>query len=180
MCAGQHERPIIFASIISLGTNRYTLVVAQYEKTTNISYSIRIFSTENFKIGQIAYHYPYEYKMNGEWTEKQSGGCPNYSTHKNNPTFTLTIDPHDVSETEVFIKLEAPRDYYTGFAVYPVSDQKFSRTNSGKYRHGMSVMVFKRMPAGIYQIQPSTFQPGQLGKFILTVGSTNRIRISKK
>ena len=162
------------------GSSTYTLVVSQYEKTSTISYSIRVFSTQNFKIGTIAHHFPYEYKLTGEWSVAQAGGCPNYSTHKNNPTFVLTIDPHDSSQTECFVKLEAPKVYYSGFSVYPKSDQKFSKTNSGKFRNGMSVMVFKKMPAGVYHIIPSTFEPGQTGKFFLTVGSTNRIKIKKQ
>ena len=60
------------------------------------------------------------------------------------------------------------------------SDQKFSKTNSGKFRNGMSVKIFKRLPAGTYHIIPSTFEPGQCGKFFLTVGSTNRIKIARK
>ncbi|KAL5247610.1 hypothetical protein ACHWQZ_G019477 [Mnemiopsis leidyi] len=162
------------------GSSTYTLVVSQYEKTSTISYSIRVFCTENFKIGNIPHHYPYEFKLGGEWTPQLAGGCPNYSTHKNNPTYALTIDPHDCSETECFVKLEAPKAFHSGFTISPTSDQKFSKTNSGKYRNGMSVKIFKRLPAGTYNIIPSTFEPGQCGKFFLTVGSTNRIKITRK
>ena len=41
-------------------------------------FSIRVFCTENFKIGNIPHHYPYEFKLTGEWTPQLAGGCPNY------------------------------------------------------------------------------------------------------
>ena len=37
-----------------------------------------MFCTENFKIGNIPHHYPYEFKLTGEWTTQLAGGCPNY------------------------------------------------------------------------------------------------------
>ena len=43
------------------------------------------------------------------------------STHKNNPTYLLTVDPHDCSETECFVKLEAPKAFHTGFSIVPTS-----------------------------------------------------------
>jgi len=74
--------------IIEPGISRYTLVIAQHEKMKTIYYSLRIYSTAEFKCGPIRNPFRFLRKESGEWKGKSAGGCGNQSsrdTYQDNP-----------------------------------------------------------------------------------------------
>ena len=66
--------------------------------------------------------------------------------------------------------------------LYPVSQSMYPVSHRWDLWADVTLDRYYRyyVPAGVYHIVPSTFEPSQLGKFFLTVGATNRIRISKQ
>ncbi len=67
------------------------------------------------------------------------------------------------------------RQYSVGFDLICVSsnNSEFKMTSSGDYRKGYCVLTIDSMPAGTYNIRPSTYLPGQESAFFLEVSSSH-------
>ncbi|CAG2117482.1 unnamed protein product, partial [Medioppia subpectinata] len=73
--------------------SRYTLAISQYEKSTTINYTIRVYSTGAFQLKKLLNPYKYkEMEKNGKWTADTAGGCANNrDTYHKNPVYQFTI-----------------------------------------------------------------------------------------
>jgi calpain-7 len=127
----------------STSPKRYTLVVSQYEKTTTIHYTLRVYSSCPFKMGEIVNNCKYKERVVGKWDAKTAGGCGNYpETYMNNPTYRIELK----QEAKLIIDLKGPKDYQIGFDVIcsnanhnPAadnlqSDGRFFKKSTGPYR----------------------------------------------
>ena len=118
---------------------RYTLVVSEYEKTHDITFTIegkfknffipfeswfRIDETLGSESEQvfanIQFHLEYLKKLpvskriTGEWTRDTAGGCANYrDTTNKNPIHLIQID----RPTEYIAELRAPKEYSGNFQI---------------------------------------------------------------
>ncbi|GFQ64611.1 calpain-7 [Trichonephila clavata] len=168
------------------GTTKYTLVVSQYEKTHTIYYTLRVYATCPFTLSLIPNVYKYKQEIkNGEWTAELSGGCANHpQTHQNNPIYQVALQSSS-DDNKLLIDLRGPKQYYVGFDVITVtvnnsnSPGYFSKKAPPSYRAGCCILEIYNVPAGMYNIRPCTFSPGQKGPFFLTVQSTCPIKISR-
>ncbi|XP_053680934.1 calpain-7-like [Anopheles nili] len=163
---------------------RYTLVVSQYEKTATIYYSLRAYSRTKFELKQLGQRYTTVENLNGEWSSKTAGGCMNHpATYKNNPLYRLHIGPADTSD--LVIELRGPKVYQVGLDLTVVSladatvTAPFVSQKTGVYRSGFCVLDLEAIPAGVYQVRPSTFLPEQESPFFLKVKSTTNVVIEK-
>uniref|UniRef100_A0A182QE17 Calpain catalytic domain-containing protein n=1 Tax=Anopheles farauti TaxID=69004 RepID=A0A182QE17_9DIPT len=163
---------------------RYTLVVSQYEKTATIYYSLRAYSRTKFELKPLGPRYSTVENLNGEWKGRTAGGCLNHPlTYKNNPLYRLHIGPADTSE--LVIELRGPKVYQVGLDLTVVSLADETRTapfvsqKTGVYRSGFCVLDLDAIPAGVYQVRPSTFLPEQESPFFLKVKSTTNVVIEK-
>ena len=169
--------------ILDKGENvrRFTVVVSQFEKTSTIYFTVKAFSTLPFKLDKIKTNWRHKEDVTGKWTSVTSGGCGNYrDTWPNNPRYKLELD----SSGLVHIQLKGPKQYQIGFDVLNVtasdrnSEHYFTKKSSGLYRSGFVVLTVEAV-AGVYDIIPSTFSPGQEGPFFLMVASSSSFKISK-
>ncbi|XP_064455329.1 calpain-7-like isoform X2 [Ornithodoros turicata] len=168
------------------GDTRYTLVISQYEKSNTIHYTLRAYASCPFQLSRIGN--PYQYvreEKRGAWTAETAGGCGNHpQTYGRNPVYQACLQSPD-DNNQVLITLKGPKQYQLGFDVIavtvddPSSPYAFSRKSSGMYKSGFTVLEMERVPAGIYNIIPSTFQPFQEGPFFLTVSSTCPFKFSR-
>ena len=148
------------------------MVIAQYEKSTTIYYSLKIYSSAEFKCGKIKVPYKFTKKENGEWRGKTAGGCGNglsRETVKNNPVYHISLQDYS-DENALLIDLRAPKEYSIGMEVWQVSsfrNKPFENADSGAYRAGCTILALDGLPAGTYAIRPATFLAGQQGPFIL-------------
>lgn len=124
----------------------------------------------------------------GAWTRETAGGCRNHAaTYALNPAYQLVLNGSAREEdNEVMLELRGPKDYAIGLEVTAVTlvnpaaaSATFKRADSGAFRSGFTYLKLKALPAGTYQIVPSTYQPGQAGPFFLTVNSTHPIKLSR-
>lgn len=166
------------------GTKRFTLVVSQYEKTNTIHYTVKVFSSTEFRLSPVPVPYTVEKQVTGEWKGKLAGGCPNYPSHSNNPIYRLQLKPSSSTETaEVLLKLRGPKQFSVGTNVRSVDRASDGRpvfkADSETYRPGFYVQQLSKMPAGVYEVIPSTFYPGKEGPFILTVAASCKIALSR-
>ena len=92
-----------------------TLVVSQYEKSTTIDFTIRIYSTLPFTLKRIGDPFKYEQKItNAKWQGQSAGGCMNNRpTYNNNPRFQFKVE----SDCTIFVELKAPKEFQIGFDV---------------------------------------------------------------
>ncbi|XP_071446361.1 calpain-7-like [Hetaerina americana] len=166
-------------------SRRYTLVMSQYEKMNTIFYTLRTYSTCPFTMKKIGNPYVHTKTGNGEWKGKTAGGCANHhNTHMNNPRYQITLETSSNSN-DILLDLKGPKQYQIGMDVICVvaNDPKapgyFQRKSSGPFRPGFVILEMENVPAGTYDIIPSTFLPDQEGPFILTVKSSCTFKIAR-
>jgi len=154
------------------GSHKLTLVVSQYEKHKNISFTIRTYAPLPVKINKIPDFYKASRRIQGEWKGITAGGCKNNrETYRNNPCYQIKLKQMGETHCLLLIELRAPKKYSSGFDVICVetnADKPFNRESSGVYRTGYSMWEMK-VPCGIYNIIPCTFQNNQEGHFFLDV-----------
>ncbi|KAM3589448.1 cysteine protease [Umbelopsis sp. WA50703] len=159
------------------GTSTYTLVFSQHEKLKTLYFSLKVFSFSPFQLTEVPQTYPIENKISGKWTEQTSGGNASNASFMNNPQWKLSIMPPESAETTkcgVIITLEAPKN----FALLPVSfsaREVVSQTDS--YQHGFCCCELHDIKPGDYTIIASTYEPGLIGNFLLTVCSNTQYAI---
>ncbi|KAM6222788.1 calpain-7 isoform 2-T2 [Rhynchocyon petersi] len=133
------------------GTHTFTLVVSQYEKQNTIHYTVRVYSACSFTFSKIPSPYTLSRRINGKWSGQTAGGCGNFQeTHKNNPIYQFHIDKMG----PLLIELRGPRC-------------------------GFCYLELENIPAGVYNIIPSTFLPKQEGPFFLDFNSVNPIKTTQ-
>ena len=161
---------------------KLTLVVSQYEKSTTIHYTLRVYSTLPFTLRKIGNPYTHKQEITGQWTKATAGGCSNNrETHGNNPRYQFKVTGHS---TQVMIELKGPKQYQIGFDLRTVvaddreSPLYFKNKQSGPYRPGFVVLALQ-LCAGTYDIIPSTFRPNQEGPFFLSVHASSPIKVGK-
>ena len=160
---------------------KMTLVVSQYEKSTTIYFTLRIYSTLPFTMKRIGDPYKHEQKLTSAWKGALAGGCANNAaTYMNNPRFQFKVD----SDCGILVELRGPKEYQIGFDVICVvagdvnSPKYFKKKNSGPYRSGFVISEIS-LTAGTYDLVPSTFYPGQEAAFFMTVRCTLPIKLSR-
>ncbi|KAJ1352108.1 hypothetical protein KIN20_008301 [Parelaphostrongylus tenuis] len=163
------------------GTQKYTLVVAQYEKMHTIYYTLRVFSSCQFTLRPIKSHYSVKKTVTGEWKGRTAGGCGSGlsgESWKNNPLYQISL-AESSDQNLVLIDLKGPKEYSVGFEVR----QKFilgrNCVDLIYFRRGYNVLDLEKVPAGVYTIRPMTFLAGQEGPFILKVESSCEFSIKK-
>ncbi|KAG7469852.1 hypothetical protein MATL_G00133300 [Megalops atlanticus] len=168
--------------LTSAGTHTFTLVVSQYEKQNTINYTLRVYSGCKFTFSKIPTPFTHTKRINGQWKGASAGGCGNYKdSYKNNPIYQFNLE----KTGPLLIELRGSRQYSVGFEVLTVSTvgdpgpAGFQRKSSGDYRCGFCYMEADHVPAGIYNVIPTTFLPKQEGPFFLDFSSATPLRVSQ-
>lgn len=164
------------------GTHTFTLVVSQYEKQNTINYTLRVYSGCKFTFSKIPNPFSHTKRVNGQWKGLSAGGCGNYKdSYKHNPIYQLNLE----RPGPLLIQLRGSRQYSVGFEMVTVStvgdpgSSTFQKKNSGDYRCGFCYMEVEHVPAGLYNVTPTTFLPKQEGPFFLDFSSTSALKVSQ-
>uniref|UniRef100_A0A671VV75 Calpain 7 n=1 Tax=Sparus aurata TaxID=8175 RepID=A0A671VV75_SPAAU len=159
--------------LTSAGTHTFTLVVSQYEKQNTINYTLRVRRT---------FVWYFILFINGQWKGVSAGGCGNYKdSYKHNPIYQINLE----RSGPLLIELRGSRQYSVGFEMVMVSTvgdpgpAAFQKKSSGDYRCGFCYMEAEHVPAGIYNVIPTTFLPKQEGPFFLDFASTSPLKVSQ-
>lgn len=162
---------------------KYTLVVSQYEKSTTIYYTLRAFSRSKFDLHQIRNSFACKKDITDAWSALTAGGCPNHpATYRNNPLYKVTLSR---DAQNFVVELRGPKVYQVGIEVIvqsldnPEVTAPFVSKTTGTYRSGFCVLDLADLPAGVYNIRPSTFLPAQEGPYFLTLKSTQSFSVEK-
>ncbi|XP_073899974.1 calpain-7 isoform X2 [Castor canadensis] len=142
----------------------------------------QVYSACSFTFSKIPSPYILSKRINGKWSGQSAGGCGNFQeTHKNNPIYQFHIE----KTGPLLIELRGPRQYSVGFEIVTVSvvgdpgPHSFPRKSSGDYRCGFCYLELETIPAGIFNIIPSTFLPKQEGPFFLDFNSIIPIKTTQ-
>nr|XP_044991975.1 calpain-7 isoform X4 [Jaculus jaculus] len=153
-----------------------------YTRLMAKKFTTQVYSACSFTFSKIPSPYTLSKRINGKWSGQSAGGCGNFQeTHKNNPIYQFHID----KTGPLLIELRGPRQYSVGFEVVTVSmmgdsgPHGFQRKSSGDYRCGFCYLELENIPAGIFNIIPSTFLPKQEGPFFLDFNSTIPIKTTQ-
>lgn len=160
---------------------KLTLVVSQYEKSTTINFTLRVYSSLPFAMRKIGHPYRHKHEVVGHWTADTAGGCGNYrETYGKNPRYQFKAE----TDCHVLIELKGPKQFQIGFDLVCVhannkeSHLYFKSKVSGTYRSGFVVLAVE-LTAGTYDIVPTTFRPGQEGPFFLKAESSIPVKLGK-
>uniref|UniRef100_A0A8C8BSD4 Calpain catalytic domain-containing protein n=1 Tax=Oncorhynchus tshawytscha TaxID=74940 RepID=A0A8C8BSD4_ONCTS len=121
-------------------------------------------------------------QINGQWKGPSAGGCGNYKdSYKHNPIYQFNLE----RPGPMLIELRGSRQYSVGFEMVTVSTvvepgpAGHPKKNSGDYRCGFCYMEADHVPAGIYNVIPTTFLPKQEGPFFLDFSSATPLKVSQ-
>ncbi|XP_064346910.1 calpain-7 isoform X2 [Camelus dromedarius] len=153
-----------------------------YTRLTGKKFTTQVYSACSFTFSKIPSPYTVSKQINGKWSGQTAGGCGNFQeTHRNNPIYQFHIE----KPGPLLIELRGPRQYSVGFEIVAVSvagdpgPHGFQRKSSGDYRCGFCYLELETIPAGIYNIIPSTFLPKQEGPFFLDFNSIAPVRTTQ-
>lgn len=113
------------------------MAVSQFEKTTTIYYTIRVYGTCSFNLTRIEecflfhkdvcinfstllnrneFKNVYSFQYLADWKGSSAGGCNKYPTFKHNQKFRVNIFSLD-DHHRVVIELKGPKQYQVGFDI---------------------------------------------------------------
>ncbi|XP_038244337.1 calpain-7 isoform X3 [Dermochelys coriacea] len=145
-------------------------------------FTIQVYSVCKFTFTKIPTPYNISRRVNGQWKGHSAGGCGNFrDSYKNNPIYQFQLE----KTGPLLIELRGPRQYSVGFELVTVSTvgdpglSGFQKKSSGDYRCGFCYMEVENVPAGVYNIIPSTFLPQQEGPFFLDFNSASPLKTSQ-
>ena len=109
---------------------RYTIVISQYEKKHDVSYTITAYSTlpARFKPIDDAKLWKYQKVFNGKWDKNYCGGSPNHETFPKNPQFKITT----FYKTHLRFMLEAPIEFSINIQLYLCANDDDEDEEEGK------------------------------------------------
>ena len=201
----------------------YTVVISQYEKKNDVSYTIIAYSTLPCRFKPILdkKFWKYSKVLVGQWTKKYCGGSVTKDSYLDNPQFLIQLS----WKANIRILLEAPIEFSVNILVFkcitlnddgtPINndnndnntsndtdnnnenetkDASDNSTNngrltkrehyakklivgdSGSYRPGVSYVDIPKIGEGIYVAVISTFETNKIGRFKITIKSTENMK----
>eukprot|EP00584_Thalassiosira_punctigera_P010558 CAMPEP_0172532722 /NCGR_PEP_ID=MMETSP1067-20121228/5669_1 /TAXON_ID=265564 ORGANISM="Thalassiosira punctigera, Strain Tpunct2005C2" /NCGR_SAMPLE_ID=MMETSP1067 /ASSEMBLY_ACC=CAM_ASM_000444 /LENGTH=591 /DNA_ID=CAMNT_0013317271 /DNA_START=43 /DNA_END=1818 /DNA_ORIENTATION=- len=185
------------------------IVLSQYKKSNDLGYTLSCFCTENFELGQPEQPLPKCQQLVGSWKLRDSvtdksyslaigtaGGPPGKGSFGSNPQWSVRVPAEGM---RIQVSCKAPKDLPINVILArgkngsisqqgDLNGQKSKRIHhlyedpiidTGAYRHGFAVSEVVFVPAGLYTLVANTFEPGQVGKFLLDFLSSKGVLISE-
>ena len=170
------------------GTHKLTLALAQYSNVPHqVDYTLRVYSMAAFTLRKLPFTMKEVQRIGGEWRGPSAGGCANYDTVIDNPSFVLSTD----QPADVCVELSGSTEKHSvGLELSPLpgamGDALLTRmgfrrdpiATSGNYRSGFCILEKAALSAGKWVVTAATFEPRQEGPFALTVSSSQPLTIS--
>lgn len=186
-----------------------SIVLSQYKKSDDLGYTLSCYCTEDFELGQPEQPLPYNRQLVGSWKLRDSvtdksyslaigtaGGPPRKGSFGSNPQWSvrvpaggMRIQVKCMAPKELPINVILARGKRTSDAQQGDTNDRRSRRlhhlyedpiiDTGAYRHGFAVSEVVFAPAGLYTLVASTFEAGQVGRFLLNVFSSKEVEINE-
>lgn len=155
----------------------YTLAVSsQGLAPTTYHFSLMIYSLFSLDINPAAETYPYSLALSSAWTDATAGGNAHSPEYPKNPQFMITL-PTQAACLALLLETPSPHPVHVKL-VYSKGERVAAVTTrdivaeSGEYKRSTALATMQDLVAGKYTVVASTFEPGQLGTFKITLLST--------
>lgn len=162
----------------------HTVVVSEQDlHRSSHSFTLSALSLQPISIKEARDKYECQAVEVDAWTPTTAGGNASNASYTRNPQFSLHLSrPSDVA-----LLLELHSQDFPVHVKLTWSDGKRIRFvgardivgDSGEYRKGHAFAEISNVPSGRYTIICSTFEPGQLGKFTLRIGTTSTCTVER-
>ncbi|CAB4384739.1 unnamed protein product [Rhizophagus irregularis] len=161
---------------------RYTIVVAQINRFKTLDFTLKCYSISPATLSEISKKYQNVKHISGKWTNQTAGGNPSNITYLNNPEYRVSISPpvsnSPSDKPRVLLMLEGPKKFAmdvrmiwsNGKRIASLTTKDILMKSSG-YRNGFCYCEKDDIKPGDYTIIVSTYEPGLIGEFTLTVAS---------
>lgn len=165
-----------------------SLVLSQYKKSNDLSYTLSCYCTAPFELGKPTKDPEHITEIKSQWTGQSAGGPPSSPTFGTNPMWAIHIPPGIGSDKDgLFLQLSCTttRSVAVNLMLVPV-DRLGTRVrrlknepliDTGDYRHSFVATSLFFVPSGSYTLIISSYYTGQTGNFALKLLSTSKIEV---
>ncbi|KAG0229724.1 calpain 7 [Mortierella sp. GBA43] len=178
------------------GVNEYTVVLSQNVKSRDLHFTLRVFAMCEHHLKPIPNKYSNKLQIKGEWTEETAGGNKCCSGFMNNPQYRLVVPelPAPQTTTSLLLSLETPESSETAGIVegipllvqlvYSNGDRMSSVwskdvvAQAREYRRTFNYCETDELKAGTYTVIVSTYDPGIIGRYTLTMESQIKLALT--
>ncbi|KAF9356997.1 calpain 7 [Mortierella sp. NVP85] len=170
-----------------VGQNEYTIVLSQNFKTRDLYFTLRVFATCEFNIRTMPNKYNIKKEIKGEWTEETAGGNKCCAGYMNNPQYRLVVPdlPPPQTTTSVLFALESSSSIHLLVQLMNNNGERVSCVwskdviaQAREYRHKFNYCEANNLRSGTYTVVVSTYDPGIIGKFNLTMQSQIKLSLT--
>ncbi|GES73709.1 calpain-7 [Rhizophagus clarus] len=136
------------------GITRYTIVVAQINRVKSLDFTLKCYSISPATLSEIPKKYQNVEFISGKWTNQTAGG---------NPMLLMLEGPKKFA-------MDVRMIWSNGKRIASLTTKDILMKSSG-YRNGFCYCEKDDIKPGDYTIIVSTYEPGLIGEFTLTVAS---------
>ena len=157
----------------------YTIVVSEQAlPRSTFDFTLSAFSMKPLLIEEAKERYKHHVSQQGAWTHSTSGGNARSAIYYINPQFSVRL----LERSDLSLLLESENEnlpihvklvWSQGKSITSIKTRDLVG-DSGEYQSGYAFTELRNVEAGVYTIVCSTFDPGQLGKFSVRVGSMSK------
>lgn len=166
-----------------------SLVLSQYQKSHDLSYTLSCYCTVPFELGKPTKDPEHITEINSQWTRESAGGPPSSPTFGMNPMWAIQIPPEVLGSSQdgsflqlsctttrsIAVNLMLVRVDRLGTRVRRLNNEPLIDT--GDYRHSFVATNLRCVPSGSYTLVVSSYYPGQTGTFTIKVLSTSKVDV---
>jgi calpain-7 len=158
------------------------LVLSQYKKSSDLSYTLSCFSTESFVFLRPMQELEHSVRLSSSWTTTKSGGPLGTKDANQNPMFAFATP---ITGTVIQVQVSTARTSASNILIVPVAsfgDPIVKATgkallDTGKYRHSFVTTERQKFERGNYVILVSNYEKGKQGVFGIKVLSSERVKL---
>jgi hypothetical protein len=171
-----------------------TIVITQTElPLPTYSFTLSFFSHQPLTIAPAAHPLPHNTSVTGAWTRRTAGGSASHPSYFTNPQYSLTLpSPSPLSlvlstsvrDLPIHIAVLFSPSPTTGRATPITSSQRVTSLSgrdilcaSAEYHRGCTSASNPHLDAGTYTLILSTFEPGHLAPYTLTLSTSHPVTI---
>lgn len=162
----------------------YTIVVSEQAlPQSNSNFTLSAFSRKPLLIEKAKERYSHHVLQQGAWTHSTSGGNVSSAIYYINPQYSILL----LERSDLSLSLESDNEnlpvhvklvWSQGKSITSIKRRDIVG-DSGEYQNGYAFTELRNVEAGVYTIVCSTFDPGQLGKFSVRVGSMSKCIVDR-
>mmetsp|Transcript_22585 Transcript_22585/g.64983 ORF Transcript_22585/g.64983 Transcript_22585/m.64983 type:complete len:875 (-) Transcript_22585:4571-7195(-) len=177
---------------IGLQDKFLSLVLSQYQKSNDLSYTLSCYCTAPFELGKPTKDPEHITELNSQWTSQSAGGPPSSSAFKKNPMWAIHVPPGIIGSSQdgSFLQMSCTtaKTVAVNLMLVPVDRlgtriERLSTADplidTGDYRHSFVATDLNFVPSGSYTLVISSYYPGQTGTFALKLLSTSKIEVTR-